>query len=207
MSALTETEHNTLTTAIQSLERKVEGELVVVVAQASDEYRYIPTLWAAIAALLLTGIYLLFASNAEVVRVYTVQVTLFFGLLFLFQWAPIQRLILPKSVLHERATRFAHEQFLAQRVHHTANRCGAMVFISLLEHHVEIMVDKGLAEKVDNAYWQQTIHSMTPLLAQGKTAAACESAIETVAEKMLQFAKRDSELPNDNELPDHVIEL
>ena len=207
MNVLTEDEHITLMSAVQTLERKANAELVVVLAQSSDGYRYIPTLWAAIAALVLPGLYLLFVDSVDASRVYTAQVTLFFGLLFLFQWPPVQHWIIPSSVMRERATRFAHEQFFAHGVHHTSNRCGAMVFISLMEHHVEIMVDRGLAGDVSDTYWQQTIESMTPLLAQGKTADACEVAIQSVAEKMVQLAPRTNELPVDNELPDHIIEL
>lgn len=207
MNSLTTSEHGALTEAIQSLERNVTGELVIVVAQASDSYRYIPTLWAAVLALSLPGFYLLLPDSTDLARVYFLQITLFFGLLLLFHWDPVQRLIVPAAVMRERATRFAHEQFLAQRLHHTSDRCGAMVFISLMEHHVEIMVDKGLADKVDDDYWQLAIISMTPLLKQGKTAAACEIAIEAVAEKMTQHAQRKNDLPKENELPDHVIEL
>ena len=207
VSQLTEDEHNTLTSAIQSMERKVTGELIVVVTEASDGYRYIPTLWAAIAALVLTAVAILMLDSADKVRIYSLQVTLFFGLLWLFQWEPIRRLIVPAAIMQERAARFAREQFFAQRMHHTTERCGAMIFISQLEHHVEILVDKGLSDKVDNAYWQQVIQSMTPLLKQRKTAAACELAIAAVAEMMEQYAKRNQELPKDNELPDHVIEL
>ena len=178
-----------------------------MVAQESDSYRYIPTVWATLGALFLPGLYLLFFTNVDVTRFYTAQVTLFFGLLFLFQWAPIQRWIVPKSVMRERTARFAREQFLAQRLHHTTDRCGVMVFISLFEHHIEIMADKGLADKVDNDYWQQTINDMTPLLRQGKTATACEVAIKAVAETMVQHAPKKIDSVDRNELPDHVIEL
>ena len=207
LSILTENEHASLTTAIQSLERKVTGELVVIIADASDTYRYIPTLWAALAALVLPAIFLLSPNGVDMARVYTVQVTLFFGLFFLFQWGPVLRCVVPQSVMRERASRYAHEQFLAQGLHQTKNRCGALVFISLMEHHIEIMADKGVADNVDNGYWKQTINSMAPLLKQGKTTNACSLAIEAVEEKLMQFAQRKSELPVENVLPDRVIEL
>jgi len=207
VNSLTASEHDTLTKAIQSLERNVTGELVVVVAKSSDSYQFIPTLWAALFALLLPGFFLLIPGSTDTAQVYLFQVTLFFGLLLLFHWDPIQRLIVPSAIMRERATRFAREQFLAQRLHHTNERYGAMVFISLMEHHAEIMVDKGLSDKVDDDYWQLAIVSMLPLLKQGKTAAACEIAIEAVAEKMTQHARRKNDSPNQNELPDHVIEL
>jgi len=219
MSYLTSAEHDQLSGEIKALERSVVGELVVVVAGTSDNYRFIPTLWAALLALILPGVYFLWQwlvsggwpnpipDNTELARVYIAQVTLFFGLLLLFHWAPIQRLIVPRSVLVQRARRLAREQFLVQRLHHTTERCGAMVFISLFEHHVEIMVDKGLSDKVDNGYWETTIADMSPLLKAGQTAQACSIAIDAVGQPMREFAARTTDSPTDNELPDHVIEL
>ncbi len=219
MSIFTTAQHNTLKQAIQTLEKGVVGELVVVVAKSSDNYRFIPTLWAALAALALPGLYLLgqwlfsggwsdeLTEESKMSQVYFAQVALFFGLLLLFHWSPVQRVIVPSYVQRQRASRFAQEQFLVQQLHHTTDRCGAIVFISLLEHHVEIMVDKGLSDHVDNTYWQGVISRMSPLLQRGDVAGACEVAIDAVSETMHIHCPRDSNSPKDNELPDHVIEL
>jgi len=75
-----------------------------------------------------------------------------------------------------------------------------LVFISQLEHYVEILVDKGLADKVDNTHWAETIHRMTPLLKQADTASAISVAIASVGEKLKEHA-------NVNELPDRIIEI
>ncbi len=219
VSTLTSDEHHHLSTAIQSLEQEVDGELVVVVAKASDSYRFIPTLWAALAALAVPGVYLLWqwltlggwpdptTHRFELVNVYIAQVTVFFGLLLLFHWPSVQRLIVPKFVLKQRSSRFAREQFLNQGLHHTTERCGVMVFISLMEHHVEILVDKGLADHVQDSYWEATVANMIPHLRKRQTAQACELAINAVASMMHQHAPRNAHSSKDNELPDHVIEL
>jgi len=218
MTALNAIEHEKLKQAIQELEKDVLGELVVVVAKSSDSYRFIPTLWAALIALVLPGIYLLSqwffdggwtdsASETDLSTVYFVQVTVFFGLFMAFQWPPIQRLIIPSAIFRQRASRLAHEQFLVQRLHHTTERCGALVFISLLEHHVEIMVDQGLAKYVDNTYWAGTISRMSPLLRRGDIASACDQAIVSMSEAMHTHCPRGSNTPKDNELADHIIEL
>jgi putative membrane protein len=180
-------------------------------------------LWAALIVLALPGVYLwaqwigtdgwddsarAFAHSA-IAELYVWQVAVFFGLLLLFHTNAIRRMILPKTVMKQRAQRLAKDQFISQGLHRTEHRCGVLIFIAMLEHHVEIMVDTGLSEHVDNTRWQQTISSMSPLMRQGKTAEACQLAIDAVSEPMKQFAARPASQQNAplNELPDHVIEL
>jgi len=220
MSHLTAEQHQKLTEAIQSLEREVAGEVVVVVAETSDSYRYIPMLWAALAAIVFPALYLLWgklfgfdwlpsgSDQVDFMQAYPLQIAVFLGLLLLLNWPLIHRRVIPREVQRHRASRLARDQFLAQRLHHTSNRCGAMVFISRFEHYVEILVDKGLADKVGNDYWATTIEQMSAQLKNERIDLACHLAIEAIAKKLKQHAQRDeTSPPPSNELPDHVIEL
>ncbi len=217
--SLSDADHLALKHSIQSLERTVKGELVIVLSPASDTYRFIPTLWAALIALSVPGLFLVWlwlvssswsdpaSIDTGLIRVYTVQVMIFFGLLLLFQREPVQRLIVPNVVMKQRASRLAREQFLTQRLHHTKDRFGVLIFISHFERHVEILVDKGLSESVDDSYWESTIKTMQPALKRGDTRGACASAIEAVATVLIQYASNDDTSVDVNELPDHVVEL
>jgi len=53
---LTDNEKQTITQAIRDVESGCEAELVTVICQRSDDYYYIPTLWAALVALSFPGI-------------------------------------------------------------------------------------------------------------------------------------------------------
>ena len=58
MAFLTDQDRQKIADAITATERTTSGELVAVVAQAADDYRYVPLLWPALAALLLPAILL-----------------------------------------------------------------------------------------------------------------------------------------------------
>jgi len=219
VTKLTEEQHEKLAAAIASVETEVAGELVVVVADASDDYRFIPTLWAATVALLVPGLYFLWewflaggwqstaTGHTLLTSVYTAQVTVFLGLLLVMHWAPVTHLVVPRSVQRQRAERLAREQFLMQQLHHTTERCGTLVFISQLEHYVEILVDKGLADRVDDTHWAATVQAMQPHLKQADIASAISVAIESVGDKLREHAPQHTQNPNMNELPNRIIEL
>jgi putative membrane protein len=52
MSLLNVDEQRTVTDAIAAVEKKTDAELIAVLARRSDHYLHLPTLWAAIVALL-----------------------------------------------------------------------------------------------------------------------------------------------------------
>ena len=56
MAFLTADDKTRIRQAIEDVERKTAGELVTVIAQQSDDYLYIPTLWAALLALAIPGV-------------------------------------------------------------------------------------------------------------------------------------------------------
>ena len=52
MTLITEQEQAAISAAIAEVEQKSDAELVTVLAAQSDDYHYIPTLWAALLAML-----------------------------------------------------------------------------------------------------------------------------------------------------------
>lgn len=49
---ITERDRERITQAVRAAESKTSGEIVTVLAQESDTYRFFPTLWAALLALI-----------------------------------------------------------------------------------------------------------------------------------------------------------
>lgn len=217
MSFLSESEKARVQDAIRQAEAGTRAEIVTVIARASDGYRYIPTLWAALIALAVPGVFYLWQMLAHQgwttpdadaqawSLIYPVQVLTFLGLGMLFQIPACRLWLVPARVKHSRAARHAREQFFLQNLHLTEERTGLLIFVSLAEHHVEIIVDEGIASVVDNAEWQETINVFVGHIRKGEVAMGFEHTIEHCKHVLWEHFPHDGRNPD--ELPNHLIEV
>lgn len=217
MTFLNDQEKAALTAKIHHAESQTRAEIVTVIARSSDGYRYIPILWAALIALSVPGLYYAYLSISsggwvdatELLSMnhwlYPVQVLVFLGLGMVFQIPAARMWIIPKSVKHQRAARFAREQFFLQNLHLTEGRTGVLVFVSVAEHYVEIIVDSGVAEVVDNEVWQQTVEQFVAHIQRGEIAKGFESTIEQCRVILWEHFPAPHGRPD--ELPNHLIEV
>lgn len=217
MRFLNDAEKATLTRQIQSVEAGTSAEIVTVIARESDTYRYIPTLWAAMLSLALPGAWFLWQTVAhsgwddltgEAVlmrNLYVWQIVVFLGLATLFQVPAIRMLLIPKSVQRQRAARHAHQQFFMQQLHRTDGNTGILLFVSIAEHYVEIIVDHGIAARVDNSEWQSCVEDFVAEVKQGRIAEGFRQAIEHC--RTITWANFPSAGRNADELPNHLIEV
>lgn len=217
MVFLTDKEKETLSAKINHAESRTRAEIVTVIARQSDGYRYIPILWAALAALSLPGIYFAYLalttggwtepghSLAFGTWLYPAQVLVFLGLGMLFQIPSACMWIIPSSVKKQRAARHAREQFFLQNLHQTEGRTGVLVFVSVAEHYVEIIVDTAIAEAVDDKLWEQAVDEFIAHIQKGEIAAGFDSTIEHCREILWEHFPAPEGRPD--ELPNHLIEV
>lgn len=216
MAFLTNTEKETLRNHIQQAEQGTTGEIVTVIAHQSDGYRYIPMLWAALISLSIPGLYLLFEHiitsdwypdepTWSLAQVYHVQVLVFLGLGTLLQLSNLRLRLIPQSVKFERARRHAREQFFVQNLHLTANNTGVLIFVSVAEHYIEIIVDKGISDVVDDAIWRNTVDEFTGHLRSGDIATGFASAVKHCGDVLATHFPTENDRPD--ELSNHLIEI
>jgi putative membrane protein len=191
--------------AIAAVEAKTRGELVTVVACAADDYAYVPLLWAALLALAIPGVILLSGATALAAHAYTVQVIAFLALAILFSLPPVKLRLVPRALRHARAHRLAVEQFFAQNLHHTAERTGVLIFVSVAERYVEILADEGIHQRMPAGAWDQIVTDFTAQVRAGRIAAGFLQAIDACGARLIEhFPARAGDR---NELPDRLIEL
>ncbi|MGH8312733.1 MAG: TPM domain-containing protein, partial [Gammaproteobacteria bacterium] len=167
-----------ITAAIHAAEKNTSGEFVAVVARVSDHYVFLPLLWAAVAALILPGILYLASVPLAWVHIYQIQLLLFIVLALVFLFVPELHLqLVPRRVKHSRARRLAHAQFYEQGVHMTREHSGVLFFVSLAEHYVEIVADKGIHEKLGEAHWQGIIQTFVTDVQAGRVVDGFVAAI------------------------------
>jgi putative membrane protein len=195
-----------ITSAIQAAEKNTSGEFVTVVARCSDHYVFLPLLWAAIIALLLPGVFFLFSIPLAWVHVYQIQLLVFIALAALFLFIPELHLwLVPRRVKHSRASRFAKAQFYQQGVQLTQHHSGVLFFVSLAEHYVEIVADKGIHEKLGEAHWQGIVHAFLEHVHNGEVVEGFVAAIGACGAAMAEHYPPDTN--NVDTLSDGLIEI
>lgn len=196
-----------ITAAVERVETTTTGEFVIVIAQQADEYLYIPVLWAALLALALPGAIYFSAIDWAMAYSYPIQISSFVVAAILFRWSPLKLHLIPKAVKKQRAHRLAQQQFLAQNLHHTRDRTGVLLFVSQAEHHVEIIADKGINDRVDHGTWDQVVADLILQIKAGRAADGLVGAIEACGRELQRhFPHREGETDK-NELADNLVEI
>lgn len=87
-------------------------------------------------------------------------------------------------------------------MHKTAHRNGVLIYVSVSDHKLAVIGDKGIHEKVGDAYWRDLVGAVRERLRQRRSREGLEHAIVEVGRTLgHHFPRR----PDDtNELPDEV---
>ncbi len=202
---LTQEQKTSIAQAIETAEQNTSGELVAVLAQSSDDYLYIPILWAALLALVLPGILMLSQWPIDFVQIYQYQVGTFILLTLLFHWAPIKMSLIPPAVKKARAALRARDEFLTLGLHNTSNRSAIMIFVSVAEHYVEILADQGISDKVPDAEWNGLVSNFIEHIRHNDFTTGYVETIQRCGEIMASHFP--SGFGKDNELTNQLIEV
>lgn len=205
MAFLDQADKDRIAEAIRQAELKTSGELVTVIAVASDGYHFIPLLWASLVALLVPGLLWMSGSGLGVLRIYELQLATFLVLCLLFRWTPLKMRLVPKTVKHRRASRLAHEQFHVQGLHLTRDRTGILLFVSVAEHYVEIIADQGINARVAPGSWDGIIKEFIKHVRQGRISDGFLSAVHSCGAILEAHFPRPAD--DTKELPNHLVEL
>lgn len=205
MPFLDEADKSRIEEAVRQAEKRTSGEFVTVIAAKSSDYLYLPTLAAAGIVLLLSGLILLLPFEPRIDLFYAGQVAAFILLALAFRWPPLKMALVPRSLQEERARRHAHQLFLDLGLSSTKDRTGVLLFVSVAEHYVEIIADRGIQEHVDPAVWDRIVVNFTTKVRAGRVADGFIDAIAACTEVM---AEHHPWRPGDiNELPNRLIEI
>ncbi len=212
MSVFSSDDKQRISQAITKAEASTSGEIVVVVAKRSDDYRFMALMWAALIALSLpliliylprlTGWRLAFAGP-EIL--YVIQLIWFIVLALLLQVPVIRHALVPRSIKALRTRRAAIEQFITQDLHTTKKRTGVLIYVSLAERQAEIVADDGINKKVDQSVWQTAIDALTEQMAKGNAAEGFISAINQCGTAMAAHYPPGVLVLDEH--PNHLIEL
>lgn len=191
-----------ISSAIQQAEKNTDAELVTVLARQADNYHYVPTLWAALIALLVPGLCWLIGAWLETIDILLLQLAVFVGLTIILRLRFIMFRLIPKQVRHWRAANLARRQFLENNLHHTKADSGVLIFVSAAEHYVEIIADRGIDQYVAAEQWQTIVEQLTSAIKQGRIEQGLVDCINACGALLAEHVPATSEK---NELPNHLV--
>ena len=199
-----ENDRTRIRTAIERAESRTSGEIYVVVARQSGDYRLIPIAWALIAALILP-LPLIAFTRFTAGGIYLAELVIFVALALILSLPDLLPRIVPTNVLREHGHARAVEQFLAHGLTGTQARTGVLVFVSLAERYAEIVADTGIAAKVSQEVWDELIARLTTEIAAGRLAEGLIGAVERAGAVLTEHFPQ---MPGDrNELVNDVVLL
>jgi putative membrane protein len=187
-------------TAIGRAEARTAGEIYVVVARVSGDYRLVPLVWALLAALFLP-LPLIAFTGLSAGAIYLAQLALFAAVSIVLSLPGIWPRIVPGPILRDACHTRAVEQFLAHGLSATEGRTGVLIFVSLTERYAEIVADTTIASKVGQPAWDDLIDRLIADISAGRLAEGLIGAVEragTILEEYFPIQPGDrNELIND----------
>lgn len=98
----------------------------------------------------------------------------------------------------------ALEWFGLTRAWDTERNTGVLIYVSFADHAIEIIADRGIAKRVDNAVWKKICREMRPFFTDKSYIVGLEVGLDEVTKVLQQVFARGEEAYH-NELSDEVI--
>jgi putative membrane protein len=115
----------------------------------------------------------------------------------------IKRFMASKERIAEAVHTLALASFSERGLHYTRDHTGILILVSLLEHRVEVLADRGINAKVDTGTWQEVANGLTEGLKAGQACDAFCKAIGRCGEILAAHFPRE---PDDkDELPNRLV--
>lgn len=205
MTHLNPDQHRRLEDAVKSAETRTSAEFALVVTRASDGYAVYPLLWTALLSLTVAGIVAFALPAIGAAATVALQAALFVVAGFLFHAPFVRYRLVPDMAKSEQARQFARVQFF-ELVHNKTRRdVGILLFVSEAERHVEILVDRGISDRISDTVWQNIVDTFIGDVRQGRIAEGLIAAVDACAAVLQE--KFPVSLDDRNEISDKVTEI
>lgn len=190
--------------AIAAAESSTAGEIYVVVARASDDFPFVPVLWAAISALLLPWpLHLLTDLSSSTVLL--MQAGFFVLASLVLSHPRLRPYVVPAAIAADATRKNAQAQFMAHGVHLTERRTGVLIYVALAERRVEIVADAGINDRVDPSNWAELAQEVSAAARDDRLPNGIIGAVQKAGALLaLHFPPPQADR---NELSDRVVEI
>ena len=180
---LTAGERTEIEARIAEAEKRTSGEIVVMVVPSSYHYPLASMIGSTLLAMLL-GIAVALLTGRETMWFFLEVFALSFIVLHevLKRTPLLKRLFVTASDMKEEVEEAAINSFYHKDINQTTDHTGILIYISLFEHNVRVVADRGINAKVDKELWQEIVGIIIRgIKSKGQAAAIC-AAVDRCAE-------------------------
>lgn len=199
-----ESEKEKIRSLVKKAEHETSGEVAIMVVDASDSYREAEILGA---LLLSSFIAMIIAVSIQHVTVWTfIPVVLIFWFPSLYFLRLVPRLKLSfvgKKRLEEAVRERAVRAFFEKELYRTREETGILIFISILEHKVWILGDRGINQRIDQQLWTAIAGELAGKIRENRAFEGLCSTIEKLSGMLAEHFPKKAD--DTNELPDEMI--
>jgi putative membrane protein len=199
----TDPEKERIRQAVVAAESKTAGEVVPMIVPSSARYTEIELL--GLVAGLFAGILIEWFWSDPWGSPYF-QLWPVFGALvgfFVGRIPDVKRLLAPRRRINEAVYKLGLASFTEQGLHYTKDHTGILILVSLLEHRVEVLADRGINQKVAQGTWDEVVHIITAGIKSGHACDAFCKAIERCGDILATHFPRQAD--DQDELPNRLV--
>ncbi len=200
---LTVAERERIAAAIGRAEAGTSGEIVVLVAASAGLYRS-PGLALALAVGLAVPWPLILLTGFSAGEIALAQAVLVLGALLLSLKERLRVVLTPRRWRRARAHAAARREFLAHGLSGTQARTGVLIYVALAERYAEIVADRGVRARVEDARWCAVVTELLNAAGRDRLGDGLVIAVERVGAVLAEALPGR---PGGNQLPNRVIVL
>jgi len=185
---------------VKEIERNTDAELVIVVRARSGNYAHADYLFGFVVAFVILNI-MIFVPFPFPEYLVPVDIAVAFVLGAIISWRSnsIRRIFSRESYRKQAVRRAAAAMFYEAGIANTNAEMGVLIYLSLLEHRLELIADRGVLKKVPAQDWNHNSFELRAI-GQKPDPNAFQKAIEQFGKMLAAHIPPTGENPN--ELPD-----
>jgi putative membrane protein len=200
-----EADKQRIESAVKRAEKLTSGEIVPMVVDQSYDYPRAEILGSGLFSLA-TAVSLSWAFFGESLWHFLWLFALcYFPYKLMIRNLPaLRRRLIHTDEISEEVEEKAILSFLEQGLHHTRDETGILILISLFEHRVHVLADRGINNVVPASTWDGIVQTITDGIHNGDTCNALCEAIESCGQLLAEHFPVKAD--DTDELPNLIIE-
>ncbi|HEY3307215.1 MAG TPA: hypothetical protein VGJ93_02055 [Desulfuromonadaceae bacterium] len=197
-------EKNRIRLLVKEAERLTSGEIATMVVDESDSYREAEILGAVLLSSLLALIIAIAIHHITIWTYIPLVCLIYFPLFWIFRRFPGLKLsFVSRRRIEEAVRERAVSAFFSKGLYRTREETGILIFISLLEHKVWILGDRGINALIEPESWRSFADELAKGIRDGHACEALGSVVQKCGTILAEHFPRRSD--DTNELPDELI--
>jgi len=199
-----EEEKNRVRQLVKEAERLTSGEIATMVVDESDSYREAEILGSILLSSLLALVIAIAIQHITIWTYIPLVCLIYFPALWIFRYFPRLKLsFVSRRRIEEAVRERAVSAFFSKGLYRTREETGILIFISLLEHKVWILGDRGINSLIKPEAWGDFADELAQGIRGGR---AFEALVDVVRKCGTILAEHFPRRADDtNELPDELI--